>query len=487
MVDNLLTVSELASEWNCSEDFIYRRCRKGHPQFIPHTRLTPRDIRFDRGVIAGYLQSVRQGDNLSPGSAVRGGYVTRNRDRKGTLLKRGKKRKLYLVQWPQGSERLSHKLGWCDEMTRSQAERAKRQFMEKINSHREVAGDSITLARFYQEHFWDGANYKDELLNKRPSTRRDFRWTMDHIWIPQFGHRRMDTVKTADIQKVLVPMIGEGEGQISRRTALKFRAYLSSMLSSALRLEAGVTHNAARGVKLPASQTEKPQLYITPEQAIAIEEQLVNPRHRMAWKLMLWAGNRCGEIRGLHWRSVHWEQNTILVTESVWEGNSTQPKTKRGYRKVILTPTQIAELKKYKDDNYPSAGPDDWLFPGRGKRPMDMHWFMSEHIKPVAEKLGIQGIHWHALRHLNNSLMLNEGVDVATRMDRLGHVSDRVNLIYSHSEDQAQVAASQAIERRLDAARADLHEKRKAGSKAPLSLLSVTLTVTPNQGLPVSP
>jgi integrase len=175
------------------------------------------------------------------------------------------------------------------------------------------------------------------------------------------------------------------------------------------------------------------------------------------------------------------------VTESVWEGNSTQPKTKKGYRKVILTPTQIAELKKYKDDNYPSAGPEDWLFPGRGKRPMDMHWFMSEHIKPVARKLGIEGIHWQALRHLNNSLMLNEGVDVATRMDRLGHVSDRVNLIYSHSEDQAQLAASQAIERRLDAARADLQEKRKAGSKAPLSPLSVTLTVTPNQGLPVSP
>ena len=119
MDQHLLTVSQLAREWNCSEDFIYRRCRKGHPHYIPHTRLTPRDIRFDRGVISGYLQSVTQDDNLSSGSAVRGGCVTRNRDRKGTLLKRGKKRKLYLVQWSQGSERLSHKLGWCDEMTKS--------------------------------------------------------------------------------------------------------------------------------------------------------------------------------------------------------------------------------------------------------------------------------------------------------------------------------------------------------------------------------
>ena len=111
---------------------------------------------------------------------------------------------------------------------------------------------------------------------------------------------------------------------------------------------------------------------------------------------------------------------------------------------------------------------------------------MSKHIRPLVEKLGIRGTHWHALRHLNNSLMLNEGVDVATRMDRLGHVSDQVNLIYSRSEDRSEMAASEAIERRLDAARATLQEKQKAGSKAPLSLLSVTLTVTPNRGVPLS-
>ena len=76
---------------------------------------------------------------------------------------------------------------------------------------------------------------------------------------------------------------------------------------------------------------------------------------------------------------------------------------------------------------------------------------------------------------------------MATRMDRLGHVTDQINLIYSHSEDQSQIAASGAIERRLDAARKKLEEDRKAGSEPPLSPLSVTLSVTPNQGLPVGP
>jgi len=74
--------------------------------------------------------------------------------------------------------------------------------------------------------------------------------------------------------------------------------------------------------------------------------------------------------------------------------------------------------------------------------------------------------------------MLNEGVDVATRMDRLGHVTDRVNLIYSHSGDEAQLAASEAIERRLEATREGLEKKRQAAFHAPSPLL----TVTQNEG-----
>src|SRR5215471_6031088 len=198
----------------------------------------------------------------------------------------------------------------------------------------------------------------------------------------------------------------------------------------------------------------------------------------MAWKLNVWAGNRCGEIRGLRWRNVLWEFNTVVVTESVWEGKSTPPKTKKGYRKVVLSPKQMAELRQYKDETYPDAQPDDWVFPGKRNRPLDLGWLMSEHIKPIAEKLGIPRIHWHALRHLNNSLMMNEGVDVATRMDRLGHVTDRVNLIYSHSGDAAQMAASEAIERKLEAAREWLEKQRQEASPAQSPLLSVTQTVT---------
>jgi len=56
--------------------------------------------------------------------------MTRTRYKEGTLLKRGKKRKLYLVQWSEGDKRLSHKLGWCDQTTKSQAAGGRRRFCD---------------------------------------------------------------------------------------------------------------------------------------------------------------------------------------------------------------------------------------------------------------------------------------------------------------------------------------------------------------------
>jgi len=166
-------------------------------------------------------------------------------------------------------------------------------------------------------------------------------------------------------------------------------------------------------------------------------------------------GNRSGELRGLRWESIVWEHNTILIRESVWEEISTGPKTRKGYRKVVLTDEQMEVLQGYKEKNYPDAQPDAWVLPGKRGRPMDRGLVMSKYIKPLACKLGIPELHWHALRHLNNSLMLNEGVDVKTRMDRLGHTQDRVNIIYSYAGDQAQKAASEAVWQKLKTAEAE--------------------------------
>ena len=91
---------------------------------------------------------------------------------------------------------------------------------------------------------------------------------------------------------------------------------------------------------------------------------------------------------------------------------------------------------------------------------------MREVIKPIAESLGFPEIRWHALRHWNNSAMLNSGIDPTVRMKRVGHSSVRANMIYSHADLALQKAASDAIWQRLQAAKQEL-ERMKAGVTSP--------------------
>jgi len=383
--------------------------------------------------------------------------MTRRRHRQGSLrIKDGS----WCVQWTEGEHRPSHTLGRVKDLTKSEAQKLKREWMKKVNDRREVSGNSHTLSGFWREHFYDEGKQgvKDELKGKKPSTCRDLKSVMTKVWLPRFGGRLLDGLGTAELQKYLDSL------KLNRGTAAKYRAYLSSVLSSAIRLGRGLTYNAARFIKLPAEGPEKPYVMPTGKEVMAILDGLKDPRHKMAWQLAVWLGNRCGETRGLRWESVLWEHNTILIRESVWEGKSTLPKTKKGYRKVVLIDEQMQILREYKEQHLPDAQPQDWVIPGKRGRPIDLGWLMSKHIKLIAQKLGIQGIHWHALRHFNNSLMLAEGVDVKTRMDRLGHVNDRVNIIYSHANDEAQMQASELICQNLKAAGSQLKQHQPAAA-----------------------
>jgi integrase len=95
-----------------------------------------------------------------------------------------------------------------------------------------------------------------------------------------------------------------------------------------------------------------------------IADNLQDPRHRMTWSMKLWMGNRIGESQSLQWRAIDWDTGAIRVTLSLFEGKLNKPKTKAGKRMVVLNPEQLAELRAYKDNHQPDAGPDDWVFPG---------------------------------------------------------------------------------------------------------------------------
>ena len=131
--------------------------------------------------------------------------MTRDRDREGSVLVRGRQRKFWLVPWPDGDKKLTHKPAWRDGMTASQVERARRQWMEKVNGRRDIAGDSVALEGFFREHYRreETGQYGGARSTKQPSTHSERKNAILQASIPRWGKRSMDSIETGEVQKRL--------------------------------------------------------------------------------------------------------------------------------------------------------------------------------------------------------------------------------------------------------------------------------------------
>jgi integrase len=66
--------------------------------------------------------------------------------------------------------------------------------------------------------------------------------------------------------------------------------------------------------------------------------------------------------------------------------------------------------------------------------------FRQRHWLPALAAVGLQGIHFHDLRHTGNQLTANAGANLRELMARMGHDSERAALIYLHSSAERQRA-----------------------------------------------
>lgn len=161
--------------------------------------------------------------------------------------------------------------------------------------------------------------------------------------------------------------------------------------------------------------------------------------------LLVYTGIRRGELCGLEWKDIDFENQVMHVVRSAqYIGNKTmitkEPKTKSGIRHFSLSIHACILLKKYKRwqlEQKFSAG-DRWeesdrLFTSWNGKPIHpdtvTDWF-SKFIK----RSGLPYVTLHSLRHTNATLMIAEGTDVCTVSRRLGHANTATTLnIYAHA------------------------------------------------------
>ena len=200
---------------------------------------------------------------------------------------------------------------------------------------------------------------------------------------------------------------------------------------------------------------EDKKTYTEEEYKKIISEILKNIDYKKLGILLgLYTGMRIGELCALQFKDIDFQERCVRVTKTLQriydptkdinpsEIKITSTKTENSNRKIPLTNDLVKILEKMNCDAefYVLTGTKKWTEPRTFRR----------FYQNFMNKIGIEPLKFHSLRHTFASINIENGSDVKTISEILGHSDIDVTLkIYTHTSEKAKRKAVEKFERLL--------------------------------------
>lgn len=251
--------------------------------------------------------------------------------------------------------------------------------------------------------------------------------------LPRLADRRLDEIEVDDILTLISDLRKQG---YSGTTIAVTLTPLSRLFAHAVRrglIEVNPVSKLDRSERPRVSRQERPVL--NPEEIGRLLEA-AQPRFRTLLATAILSGLRQGELLGLHWRDVDFDNQLIHVRTALdRKRRDVPPKTERAVRDVVLMPALAEALRQHKTETRFNH-PDDYVFTTRTGTPHHAPHIGLRALKPALEKAGLQPVRWHDLRHTFASLLVAGGANITFVSRQLGHTSSQITLgIYAHLLD----------------------------------------------------
>lgn len=309
---------------------------------------------------------------------------------------------------------------------------------------------------------------------------------------PVIGDYYITNVDRLTLQNLIAKKYDDG---YSMNTLSSIRGILTKSFEYAYQDMKYIPSNPALGLKLPSGR-KKPKVttrkkkrdYISPETFKKILQRFPEGHtDHIPLQIGYWTGMRIGEVFGLAWSDVDFEQSTISVNRQVQWVQSAQlwqftPPKYDSYRTIKIDSDLLELLKreKNKQDRYrvfygkdyiqTAIDENDFLVENKPGKPIDMimryehgdyiQERVTQHMNYIIHtQLNLPNFDFHSLRLSHATLMHELGVDPFTVEKRLGHKSAKVTLqTYTRVTDAMQNAACDALEKIKDA-----HQNKNGG------------------------
>ena len=301
----------------------------------------------------------------------------------------------------------------------------------------------------------------------RPRTLEKYTSCFANYIVPKFGDIKLCDLTTSAVQNHFNKLLtngGEDKIGLSPSTVGAARRYFAQCLDDAIK-EGYITQNVVRMTKPPRLQ-RKEILVLTKEQVdrlITVAGDVDHPYMKIMMPELISftvkTGLRQGEVFGMRWEDVDFENSCIFVKRSlahvVGQGAVFQEtKTRGSRRRILLMPDDVSDLRKYQawQRAYAAELGDKFawhnlLFTSPFGEPISPTNFTRRYFKPLLRRCQIsEDFTFHGLRHTHATLLLQQGVNPKIVQERLGHSSIKVTMdTYSHVLPDMQKQAVDAL------------------------------------------
>lgn len=243
---------------------------------------------------------------------------------------------------------------------------------------------------------------------------------------------------------------------LADKTILEHHRLISTILAQAEK-EMLVPYNAASKASPPRT-TKKDPNYFQPETISAILEALESEplKWRLITHLLIVTGCRRGEIMGLKWEKVDFENSRVKIDRALVSSKSKgvfEESTKTSDIRHLALPRETMDLlRQHKREQLrlQLANGDRWLHTGYVFTQDNGDHMNPDSItgwlKDFSTRHGLPHINPHAFRHTVASVLLANGTDIVTVSKQLGHASiTTTESFYSHIIEENKAKASECI------------------------------------------
>ncbi len=321
-----------------------------------------------------------------------------------------------------------------------------------IDENTYVEPCKLTLEQWISE--WLDAYVKDSV---KPYTFDQYVSICNVHIIPALGHLKIADISPVQVQHFYNRLF-RGKA-LSAKTIKNVHGVLHRSLNQAVKI-GYLQKNPTEVCELPKCEKTK----ITPLESDDIKKFLTaisGHQFELVYYVTLFSGMRLGEVLGLTWDCVNFQENTILVNKQLQKTSkvkgtfhlvSTKSSNERA---IVLAPTvmaKLSEMKARQEEWAEVAGPAwnnelNLVFTNELGEHL-YHETVYRNYKRVVRSIGLDDKRFHDLRHSFAVMSLESGDDIKTVQENLGHSTASFTLDkYGHTTRNMKQRSAQNIEK----------------------------------------